>query len=72
MRNQSQEIYDHIEANPGACTQDIVEGTGWNRHLVEVATDLMILKGLIAKVGETDWRDPQFEVIPKLPEGTRE
>lgn len=42
MTNQSEEILNYIKENPGASVEDIVRGTGWNRHLVEVAVKLMV------------------------------
>lgn len=60
MRNQSEEILKYIEDHPGASTGDIVEGTGWNRRVVEVATELMLEAGLITETGRTQWNDPRW------------
>ena len=62
MRDQSAEIYNYIKSHPRACTEDIVAGTGWNRHLVEVTTELMVRKNLIIEVGRTSWNDSMFEL----------
>lgn len=61
QRNQSEEILNYIKEHPGACTEGIVSGTGWNRHLVEVATRMMLEQGLIRETGKTEWGDPKFE-----------
>ena len=63
-RNQSQEIFDFIKDNPGACTQDIVDGTGWNRHLVDMAIEILAEQGLIQETGRTEWNDPILEISP--------
>lgn len=42
MRNQSEEILECIRKHPGIYTEDIVRETGWNRHLVEMATRMMV------------------------------
>lgn len=62
MRNQSEEILECICKNPGICTEDIVQQTGWNRYLVETATCMMVENGLIKEVGHEEWGDPKFEV----------
>lgn len=59
-RNQTQEIYDYIRQHPDACTQDIVDDLGWNRYIVEMATKMMIERGLIQETGRADWDDPKF------------
>lgn len=63
MINQSEEILDHIKANPGTCIEGIVSGTGWNRHLVEVATKAMMERGLIKDLGKDKWGDSTFEAV---------
>lgn len=65
MTNQSEEILDYIKANPGVSTEGIVSGTGWNRHLVEVAIKLMVEQGLVKEVGQTDWLDFRYEAIDR-------
>lgn len=62
MSNQAQEIIDYIREHPGSCTEDIVEGTGWNRVVIEHATSIMKSQGMIREVGRTDWDDPKFEI----------
>jgi len=47
--SQSEDIYRYIKQNPGTCTEDIVENTWWNRHLVEIALKLMQSKNMIKK-----------------------
>lgn len=65
-RNQAQEILDYIKSHPGTCIEGIISGTGWNRHLVEIATELMVEQKLIKDRGKDKWGDSTFEAIDKL------
>ena len=62
-RNQSCEIYDYIKNNENCSTQDIVDGTGWVRYIVEMVTSIMIKENLIKITGHDTWDDPQFKRI---------
>lgn len=66
MTNQSEEILNFIKEYPGATVENIVSGTGWNRHLIEVAVKLMVEQGLVREVGQTDWLGFRYEAISKL------
>lgn len=59
-RNQAQEIYNYLKANPDSNPADIAQGSGWNRSIVEVALLLMSEAGLIEETGRTEWGDPTF------------
>lgn len=61
--NQTKEILDYIKAHPGANAQDIAKATGWNRHIVDVATQMLTQNNLIREVGRTEWDDPKHEAF---------
>jgi len=67
--NQAQEIFEFIfQSSKPVCVEDIVQGTRWNRHLVEVATKLLVEAALIEEV-KTEWGDPVYMVMTRRPSG---
>lgn len=62
MANQSQDILNCIRKTPGVSISGIVDSTGWNSHLVEVSTKLLMAMGMIIKTGTTDDGYPKFGV----------
>lgn len=63
MVNPSQDILNCIRKTPGVSIQGIVDNTGWNSHLVEVSTKLLMTMRMIVKTGKTDDGYPVFSVI---------
>jgi hypothetical protein len=61
MINQSEEIFDFIKSNPGTNTEDVAQGTGWNRYLVEKAIKIMLERKLVISIGKTEWGDPVLQ-----------
>lgn len=59
--NQAKEIFDYIKAHPSANVQEIAKATGWNRHIVEVVTQMLAQNHLIHEIGRTEWNDPIYE-----------
>lgn len=60
--NQATEIYQFIaNRSVPVSIEDIVEGTGWNRHVVEVAVKIMLAKDLVEESGQkSGWGDPLY------------
>lgn len=61
--NQATEIFEYIKTHPGADVQEIADGTEWNRHVVEVATKIMVERGMIRETGRTECDDPKYELV---------
>lgn len=62
-RDQAKEIFEYVAMNPNADTEDIAQGTGWNRHVVGVALGIMFEKSMVQKTGFSEWGDPTWRVI---------
>lgn len=59
-RDQAKEIYEYVKGHAQADTEDIAIGTGWNRHVVEVALGIMEKEGLVRRIGTSEWGDPEW------------
>jgi hypothetical protein len=62
--NQTKEIWVTLRIIQAATINELVEATGWNRHVVELTMDLLIERGMVRCLN-TDADEPRYEVIQR-------
>jgi hypothetical protein len=62
--NQARDIWVVLLIIQDATIKDLVEVTGWNRHVVELTIDLLIEKRMVQRIN-VDTAEPRYEVTQR-------
>jgi hypothetical protein len=60
--NQAIEIWEAFKSLGESTPGELVEATGWNRHVVELVMDRLVYQGM-ARIINADTVEPRYEAI---------